>query len=142
MKRPVSIPGPIVIELVMLIGFGLVFLFDLVSIAWFAARLRTRVHESTRDATTAMAAARWEPAILALGILCLVLMMGEKVMVDEIGREALLGWKTGGEWIILYAMLVTQLVYNIIVIIPLWRSGLPRLPFDDRRPLGGYGRTC
>jgi hypothetical protein len=35
--------------------------------------------------------------ISALGLPCRVLFAAEKAMVDEIGREMALGWKTTGE---------------------------------------------
>ena len=54
---------------------------------------------------------------LFLGMLCLILLLGEKTMADEIAREYRLGWDTLGEWIILYIMLSLQLLYNIIFFI-------------------------
>ena len=61
----------------------------------------------------------WFPSIWlgiwALGVLCLVLLVGEKAMVDEIGREY--GSPSGatGEWVILYVFLAIQLLYNILI---------------------------
>jgi hypothetical protein len=48
---------------------------------------------------------------LLWGVLCLLLLAGEKVMIDEIARETRLGWETLGEWIILYGFFTTQLFY-------------------------------
>jgi hypothetical protein len=55
-------------------------------------------------------------AVLTLGALCLILLVGEKVMADEIGREYLLGWEVVGEWVILYVFLTIQLIYNVIIL--------------------------
>jgi len=45
------------------------------------------------------------------------MLIGEKVMLDEIGREMRIGWETLGEWIILYILFLIQLIYSIIIII-------------------------
>jgi hypothetical protein len=103
------------IELLMMFGFGLVLLFNLISILWLLSRLRPPGHPNRRDI-----------AIITLGVVCLFLLAGQKVMVDEIGRELLLGWEIRGEWIILYAMLITQLIYNLIVLLRLVRTAHPR----------------
>ena len=90
------------IQLGMLLGFGLVLLFDIVSIGWLMR----------------MAGISGEPAmaggLIAFGILALLAMMGAKVMVDEIARETPLGG-AGGEWGMLYALLTVQLAYIIVV---------------------------
>jgi hypothetical protein len=99
------------VELVMLIGFGLVVLFVIVSLAWIWSRLRQAQTATIGDGAT-----------LVLGILCLFLLIGEKVMIDEIGREYRLGWEVMGEWIILYALLGTQLLYNLAIVVQLYRA--------------------
>jgi hypothetical protein len=50
------------------------------------------------------------------------LLVGEKAMVDEIGREYLLGWEVVGEWIILYVFLAIQLLYNIFILRRVYRA--------------------
>jgi hypothetical protein len=40
-------------------------------------------------------------------------------VVDEIPRECRLGWEVLGEWIILYVLLTTQLVYNLVILLKL-----------------------
>ena len=92
------------VEIVILIGFGLVLLFDIASLLWVLLSLRQSEKASTGDKVT-----------LILGALCIFLLIGEKVMVDEIGREYLLGWEVLGEWIILYTFLTTQLIYNLVI---------------------------
>jgi hypothetical protein len=99
------------VEIVMLIGFGLVLLFDIASLLWVLLRLRQSERASIGDKAT-----------LILGALCLFLLIGEKAMVDEIGREYLLGWEVLGEWIILYTFLTTQLIYNLVVLLQLFRA--------------------
>ena len=109
------------VEIVMLIGFGLVLLFDIASLLWVLLRLRQSENASIGDKAT-----------LILGALCLFLLIGEKVMVDEIGREYRLGWEVLGEWIILYAFLTTQLIYNLIVLLQLFRA------YRGRRSVGWH----
>jgi hypothetical protein len=99
------------VEIVMGIGFGLVVLFDIVSLLWVLLRLR-----QSRDGGIG------DKAILALGVLCLFLFLGEKTMVDEIGREYQLGWEVLGEWIILYIFLTIQLIYNLVILVQLFRT--------------------
>jgi hypothetical protein len=100
-------------EMVILIGFVLVPIFDIVSLLWVLSRIRQ-----------AQAVRKRDMGVLALGTLCLILLAGEKVMVDEIGREYLLGWEVVGEWIILYAFLVIQLLYNVVILRRVYRTYL------------------
>ena len=81
------------------------------SFLWVLTRLRRTGQADAGDIAT-----------LVLGAACLVLMFGEKVMADEIGREYLLGWEVLGEWIILYIFLVVQLIYNSVVLVKLFRA--------------------
>jgi hypothetical protein len=107
------------VEIVILIGFGLVVLFDIGSLLWVLLRMRQSGEASVGDKAT-----------LILGALCLILLVGEKAMVDEIGREYLLGWEVLGEWIILYIFLTTQLIYNLVILSQLFRA------CRDRREYG------
>ena len=45
----------------------------------------------------------------------------EKVMMDEIGREYLLGWEVLGEGIILNVFLTIQLLYNALILRKMYR---------------------
>ena len=92
-------------EMVILIGFALVPIFNIVSLLWVSSRMRLVQAIRKRDM-----------AVVALGVLCLILLAGDKVMVDEIGREYMLGWEVVGEWIILYVFLAIQLLYNVIIL--------------------------
>jgi hypothetical protein len=108
-------------EMVILIGFVLVIMFNFVSLLWMSSRIRK-----------AEAVRMGDIAVLALGALCLVLPVGEKVMVDEIGHEYLLGWEVVGEWIILYLFLTIQLLYNIIILRRVYRVCRSAPPPSDR----------
>jgi hypothetical protein len=56
------------------------------------------------------------------GILCILLLGGEKVMLDEIARETRFGLGASGEWIVLYTGLAVQLCYNLFAVFYLIRS--------------------
>ena len=98
-------------EMLILIVLVLVPIFNIVSLLWVSSRIRRAQVVRKRDM-----------GVLALGVLCLILLMGEKVMVDEIGREYMLGWEVVGEWIILYAFLATQLLYNVVILRQVYRT--------------------
>ena len=103
----------------MLVGFGLVVLFDIASFLWVLLRLRQSQKANIGD-----------KAMLVLGVLCPFLFLGEKVMVDEIAREYRLGWEVLGEWIILYVLLTTQLIYNLVILLQLLRANRERRSAD------------
>jgi hypothetical protein len=92
-------------------GFLLICLFDITSIAWLIIK-RPTFHESSISKILS----------IALGGFCLLLLIGDKTMVDEIGRESAIGRETLGEWIILYVFLLVQLSYNLLLIKLLVRS--------------------
>ena len=97
-------------ETIILIGFVLVPIFNIASLSWVSSHVRQ-----------AQVVRKGDVGTLALGALCLILLMGEKVMVDEIGREYLLGWEVVGEWFILYAFLATQLLFNVVILRRVYR---------------------
>jgi hypothetical protein len=84
-------------------GFVVIFLFNIVSFLWLLAAGR-------RQFTFGKMAA------LVLGALCMILLIIDKVMIDEIAREYPLGMSTQGEWIILYAAMSIQLIYGLLVL--------------------------
>jgi hypothetical protein len=98
-------------EMVILIGFVFVLIFNFVSLLWVSSRIRKT-----------QAVRKGDRGALALGVLCLILLVGEKAMVDEIGRECLLGWEVIGEWIILYVFLAIQLLYNVVILRRVYRT--------------------
>lgn len=115
-------------ELAVLIGFGLVAAFDVASLVWLWGELRG-VRPPGKE----------ETALLAFGALCLILLAGDKVMVDEIGRETLLGWEVTGEWIILYLFLAVQLLYNLAFLRGLVRGRRGVTGGTDGEPARGQG---
>lgn len=102
-------------EMFILVGFVLIVLFDLVSLLWVLLRIPRFPHALIGDKLT-----------LLFGGLCLILLLGEKTMIDEIGREYLMGWEVLGEWIILYLFLTTQLAYNLVILLQ-WSHARRRL---------------
>ena len=100
----------LVAEFAILIGFLVVFLFDLWCLFWIWYRIGRAGGPSGL-----------EQGLAGLGILCLVLFIGEKVMIDEIAREYRLGWEVLGEWLGLYVMLTIQLCFNVLVVFHLIR---------------------
>ncbi|UCD38712.1 MAG: hypothetical protein JSW54_04325 [Fidelibacterota bacterium] len=106
------------VEWIILAGFLLVILFDLLSVAWALFQVASQRGSPSRD----LGALIW-------GILCLILLMGQKVMIDEIARETRLGWETIGEWIILYLAFLNQLLYSGFMVFHISRSNrAARLP--------------
>jgi hypothetical protein len=95
-----------------LAGFALVLIFNLSCIIWSAYHLNT-TGSSAAHVEHSHTRAQIAPELFAFGIISTILMAGEKVMIDEIGRETILGWETAGEWIILCALLSAQLMYTL-----------------------------
>lgn len=98
------------VEWVMLVGFGLIVLFNVTSLAWLLGRSATGGDERTGDLLTAL-----------FGVVCVVLLAADKVMADEVAHEWGLEAGRPGEWFMLYTFLTVQLVYNVIVILKLTR---------------------
>jgi hypothetical protein len=97
------------VQLVILIGFVIVLLFDLLSIGWVLTRI-CWIPDLRREEGCQKG---W---LLVLALLAMVGMMGAKVMVDEIARETPLGGGAG-EWVVLYVCLSMQLAYIIAVLL-------------------------
>lgn len=55
--------------------------------------------------------------LIMFGVACIILLYGEKSMIDELGRQRPTGWDRTGEWVILYILLFIQLVYNTLILI-------------------------
>jgi len=92
-------------EMGILIAFVCVLVFHLVSLLWLLS--------------LPAGVPRW---LLVLGALCLLLLLGEKVMVDEIAREYSLHWEVTGEWVILYVFLTIQWLYSVMILRPAGRA--------------------
>lgn len=91
-------------EYLILAGFLLIPVFNILSLIWVSLHERQKKWYTTFDTV-----------LLIMGAVCIVLLFGEKVMVDEIAREYRLGWETLGEWLGLYFFLSIQLAYNALV---------------------------
>ncbi|MFC2087005.1 hypothetical protein ACFLSA_02435 [Bacteroidota bacterium] len=100
-----------IIEILMIFGFTFMILFFIASLIWNYIKMR-KVDQFKRT----------HLLLFLLGIFCLILLFGEKTMVDEIGREMKLGWETRGEMIILYFLLSIQLIYSLFVLILINKS--------------------
>jgi hypothetical protein len=94
-----------VVEIPILIGFLILMLFDIISFLWMLSGFRYLKEGFARS-----------KVLLLLWVLCIISLLGTKVMADEIGREYLLGWEVIGEWIILYIFLTIHLTYNLLIL--------------------------
>lgn len=92
-------------EMSILVAFLFALLFNIVSILWMWSRVRT-----------SQLANKGDQGIMALGVLSLVLSVGEKMLVDEISREYSLAPEALGEWILLYVGLAIQFCYNVVIV--------------------------
>ena len=102
------------VEGIILAGFLLVILFDIVSLLWVSLRLLRSKTSIPRDTIA-----------LVWGLVCLALLVGVKAMLDEIARESRLGWETTGEWIVMYVGLTVQLSYLLFMLLHVSRSYRP-----------------
>ena len=94
------------IEQLILIGFSCNLIFYSFSLYWLLNLKKQPANKSNLRLL-----------LIVLGIISMILMIGEKSMIDEIGREYDLGWEVTGEWIILYGFISTQLFYHILFLI-------------------------
>jgi hypothetical protein len=97
-------------EFAMLSGALLILLFDVFSLGWVSHKIFATKRSEGLDRIA-----------LVWGVLCIPVLMGTKVMADEIAREYRLGWETLGEWIGLYVCLFFQFFYIILIFIHLRR---------------------
>ena len=95
-----------VIEKLIIVGTLMILVFNVLSLSWLIIQMNQRISEHLMITF-----------LLIAGSLCIFLMIGEKVMMDEIGREMQLGWETRGEWIILYSSFIFQFFYIIVFLI-------------------------
>lgn len=96
------------IERIMLLGFGLIVLFNVLSLGWLLTQPGDTSGQRATDLLTA-----------ALGVVCMVLLFADKVMADEVAHEWGLEGGSSGEWYMMYIFLSVQLIYILIVI---WKS--------------------
>lgn len=96
-----------VIEYILFVCFLIIFMFNAFCFIWGC-----RQSKSKTDSI-------FSTFVLLASVLCIIMMFGEKTMIDEIAREYQLNWETDGEWIILYLFFLIQLIFNSVVIIKL-----------------------
>jgi hypothetical protein len=60
--------------------------------------------------------------LLIFAIICMIGLMGQKVMLDEVAHEYALGWSIQGEWVLFLALLSLQLIYSVLTLIHLFRQ--------------------
>jgi hypothetical protein len=94
-----------IIDYFIIISFIFVSIFIAASLVWLFNTMRRHGGLMIGDSL-----------LLLLGMLCLVMLFGDKVLVDEIGREMRLGWETTGELVILHILLIFQLFYALLVL--------------------------
>ena len=102
------------LDLIMLIGMISVLLFNIASLFWL---IRKRFKSTYSRAT--------DFVLFGIGILCVVMMMVEKVRVDDIAYETSVAWSIQREYLILYSMLFFQLTYNMLIGMRLLNYGQP-----------------
>ena len=90
---------------VVLAGFLLVVTFTVSSLVWILIRSGGTNEFMKREVIT-----------LIWGVACLLFLVGEKVMIDEIAREWRMGWERTGEWVILYGFFLVQLGFNLFIL--------------------------
>ena len=98
-------PNPEPIGWLILASLSLVTLFTITALGWLLRSAKDRSRFTGRDVTGVI----W-------GAFCLLFMIGEKVMIDEIAREWQMGWETTGEWVILYFFLTIQLGFTLYML--------------------------
>lgn len=102
------------VDMIMLIGMLSILLFNIVSLFWLS---RKRFKSTFGWAT--------DFVLFGIGLLCIVMMMAEKVMVDEIAHETSVAWSLQREYLMLYSMLFLQLTYNLLIGMRLLNYGQP-----------------
>jgi len=92
-------------ELLIAIGFGLILLSVPASMIWLLG-------SSGSDRVPSI----HRIMLMFWGALVLLSLMVVKTMADEIAKELLVGWSSGGEWAILYASMCWQSIYLWVMI--------------------------
>ena len=91
------------VEIIILLGFLAILIFNLMSLFW----LVLQIHKESDSKTGHI-------LLLIFTIFCIIGLMGQKVMLDEVANEYYLGWNVQGEWIIFLGLLSLQLVYCLV----------------------------
>ncbi|MCH8276179.1 MAG: hypothetical protein IIA50_01365 [Bacteroidetes bacterium] len=91
---------------VILGGFLAILLFNILAVVWVIL-----------DGFYYRKYTAFEFMLIMFGVACIILLYGQKSMIDELGRERPTGWDRTGEWVILYILLCIQLVYNTLILL-------------------------
>jgi hypothetical protein len=93
-----------ILEFIMIIGFIIILVYCVLVFLWLLWQIRGETSKPFYIFT------------LFLCGICILLMMGQKVLYDEIAREYRLGWEVLGEGIILYIFFCVQVTFNLIML--------------------------
>ena len=111
------------VVMIMLIGMISVLLFNIASLFWLSGkRFKSKYRRST------------DFVLFGIGILCIFMMMAEKVMVDEVAHETSVAWSLQREYLMLYSMLFLQLTYNLLIGMQLLNYGQPESATKPHTP--------
>jgi len=107
----VHLEGISLVETIMLIAYLIILVFNILSIIWLILQIQ---REKGSNAGNVI--------LLVFAIICMIGLMGQKVMLDEVAHEYHLGWNIQGEWYIFLGLLSLQLVYSLITAFVLLRE--------------------
>ena len=93
------------LEVILLFSFLLIFLFNTFCFVWGC-----RQSKSKSDSILST-------FVLMASVLCIVMLFGQKTMIDEIARHYRFKWESNSEWIMLYFFYTLQLVFNIVIFV-------------------------
>lgn len=96
-----------ILEYILLVCFFMVFLFNSSCFIWGCKHSKSR--------TDSM----FSIFVLIASVICIIMMFGEKTILDEISKEYQLNLEVNGKWLMLYLLFLLQLAFNAAVIIKL-----------------------
>jgi hypothetical protein len=93
------------LEVILLISFLLIFIFNVFCFMWGC-----RQSKSKRDSIFAT-------YVLLASVLCIVMLFGQKTIIDEIAHQYRLKWESNNEWLIVYLFFILQLIFNLLILV-------------------------
>ena len=111
------------LDLIMLIGMISVLLFNIASLFWLSRKRFDSIYSRATDFV-----------LFGIGILCIVIMMAGKVMVDDIAHETSVALGLQREYLILYSILFLQFTYNLLIGMRLLNYGQPESAKKTQTP--------
>jgi hypothetical protein len=99
----VQLEGISAVEIIMLLAYLIIFVFNIISII----RLILLLHREKPSKISHV-------FLLILAFICMIGLIGQKVMLDEVAHEYDLGWSVQVEFYILMGLLGLQLVYALV----------------------------